>query len=204
MTSPDATMAKRGLLAPAQALWEELKANRRAGWGVFAIALLAGLYGVLLLGDAADATRASYLEAAVRLHRIEAQSRETYWSARAASSNTLRRALEARLWAADSDGVARANMQDWVTNAGRAAGLERLRLSIELTSPPGLPADLRRVTATIAAVPNEVSLLKFLGLIARDPHLLVVDRLHAQVQPVPMIEMALSTYAELHPGHGQR
>ena len=198
MTAPDTAMDKRGgLLGSALAAWTELKGNRRAAWGLFMIGLLVGLYALLLLSDAVDAIRASYVEAVLRLDRIQGQSAERDWPARAAASGTLRQTLESRLWPAESEGVARANMQDWVTNAGRAAGLDRLQLRLELSHPQALPTDLRQVTATITALPTETSLTNFLALIAQDRHLFVVDRLRVQQRPFASLEMALSSYAKL-------
>ncbi|MBV8121836.1 MAG: hypothetical protein JO081_18070 [Alphaproteobacteria bacterium] len=191
-------MARRsGLLGRGGELIAELKKNRRAAAGLLAIAVLLGGYGVLLLGDTNNAMRNSYVEASQRLQRVAAAADEKDWPARAAASAKMREALEKKLWPADSEGVARADLQDWVTAAGRDAGLDKLRVSIELTAPKGLAPDLRQVVATISAVPTDTALMQFLDRIERDPHLLVVDRLHVQQRPIALLEMTLIAYARI-------
>ena len=198
MTALENFLAKRtGLLALGVDFVAELKRNRRAAAGLLAIAVLAGGYGLLLLGDANDAMRTSYVEESQRLQRIAADGEERDWPARAAASGAMREALEKRLWSADSDGVARADLQDWVTAAGRKAGLDKLRVTIELTAPKGLAPDLRQVIATIAAFQTDTALIQFLDRIEREPHLLVVDRLHVQQHPIASLDMTLIAYARI-------
>jgi hypothetical protein len=208
MTAPDQILAKRGMLPAALAEFAaELRRNKRALTGIIAIlALLAG-YGVLLLDDGVVASRAAYLESGRRLDRLAAIGHETDWPARAAASQALRRTLEQRLWPADSDGVARADLQDWVTNTAHAVGLERLQVAIELSHPKELPDDLRKVSAKLTAVQSEPALQGFLERVARDPHRIVVERLHAQQHPMPLLEMTLTTWARIarpKPGATQR
>jgi type II secretion system (T2SS) protein M len=198
MMAQENFLAKRGgLFGLSAGLLAELKSNRRAVVGLLAILALVAGYGLLPLGDAIDATRASYIDAHMRLWRIAAAGDEKDWPARAEASRTLREALDKRLWAAESDGVAQANLQDWVTGAGRAVGLEKLRVSVELTRPKGLAPDLRQIVATISAVQTDTALMRFLDRIALQPHLLVVDRLHVQQRPITLLEMTLISYARI-------
>jgi hypothetical protein len=198
MTAQDNVLSKRGgLLSLAAGLFSELQTNRRAAGGLLVIAILAGGYGLFPLGDASDALRGSYVQASLRQERIAGAGTEKDWPARAEASTALREALEKRLWPAESEGVARANVQDWVTAAGRDAGLDKLRVTIELTRPKGLAPDLRQVIATINASFTDTTLIRFLERAARESHLLVIDRLHVQQRPVAMIEMTLIAYARL-------
>jgi hypothetical protein len=198
MTAPETSLPERtGLLGLAPGFLAELKQNRRASAGLMAIVVLVAGYGLLLLADANDAARRSYVEENQRLQRIVTDRDEKDWPARAAASAAMRTALEKRLWPADSDGVARADLQDWVTANGRRAGLDRIRVSIELTTPKGPAPDLRQVIATIGALPTDTALMQFLDRIEREPHLLVVDRLHVQQHPVASLEMTLIAYARV-------
>lgn len=198
MTAPENSLPERsGLFGFAPGFLAELKQNRRASAGLMAILVLVAGYGLLLLADANDAARRSYVEENQRLQRIATDRDEKDWPARAAASAGMRAALEKRLWPADSDGVARADLQDWVTATGRQAGLDRIRVSIELTTPKGLAPDLRQVIATIGALPTDTALMQFLDRIEREPHLLVVDRLHVQQHPVASLEMTLIAYARI-------
>jgi hypothetical protein len=189
------------IFALAAAALAELKTNRRAVLGLLAIALLAGGYGLLLLGDAVDAARGAYVEARLRRERMAMTGTRTDWPARARISAALRQSLEKRLWPADSDGVARADLQDWITDVGRKAGLDRLRVTIELRRPTGpiaeIRPDIREVIATVEAMQNESALMRFLDRIESEPRLLIVDRLHVQQQPVASLEMTLISYARI-------
>ena len=198
MTAPDHTFAKRGSTAGAIAEFAgELRRNKRAMVGIGAIVALVAGYGLLLLDDSVAASRAAYLDAGRRLDRVAAVAHEKDWPKRAADSSALRKSLEGRLWPADSEGVARANLQDWVTNAAHAVGLERLQVTIESTHPKDLPEDVREVGAKLTAVQSESSLETFLARIAADPHMIVVERLHAQQHPLPLLDMTLTTWARL-------
>lgn len=182
--------AAKGFLA-------EIRTNLRAAAGIFAIALLIAGYGLLHLDAAVDAMRRSYVDKQLYLERLLASAAQEGWQDRARQSAKLRSALEQRLWTGDSEGVVRANVEDWINRIGRAAGLDKLRVRIEVAKPQGLPDDLRRVMATITAVQSEPTMLRFLYRIARDSHLLVVEHLHVATRPIAMLEMTLSTYARL-------
>ncbi len=198
MTAPENSLPERsGLFGFVPGFLAELKQNRRASVGLTAIAVLVAGYGLLLLADANDAARRAYVEENQHLQRIATDRDDKDWPARDAASTAMRTALEKRLWPADSDGVARADLQDWVTANGRQAGLDRIRVSIELTTPKGLAPDLRQVIATIGALPTDTALMQFLDRIEREPHLLVVDRLHVQQHPVASLEMTLIAYARI-------
>ena len=198
MTAPENSLPERsGRFGLAPGFLAELKQNRRASAGLMAIAVLVAGYGLLLLADANDAARRAYVEESQHLQRIAMDRDDKDWPARATASAAVRAALEKRLWPADSDGVARADLQDWVTANGRQAGLDRIRVSIELTTPKGLAPDLREVIATIGALPTDTALMQFLDRIEREPHLLVVDRLHVQQHPVASLEMTLIAYARI-------
>ncbi|MBV8738306.1 MAG: hypothetical protein JO007_13825 [Alphaproteobacteria bacterium] len=198
MTAPENSPPERtGLFGLASGFLAELKQNRRASAGLMAIAVLVAGYGLLLLADANDAARRAYVEENQHLQRIATDRDDKDWPARAAASAAMRAALEKRLWPADSDGVARADLQDWVTANGRQAGLDRIRVSIELTTPKGLAPDLRQVIAAIGALPTDTVLMQFLDRIEREPHLLIIDRLHVQQHPVASLEMTLIAYARI-------
>jgi hypothetical protein len=187
----------RNAAGSASGVWTELKTNRRAAGGLIAILLLALGYGLFGLADANSALQGTYTQEVLRLQRTIVASDEKDWPERAKASAAMRETLEKRLWKAESEGVALANVQDWVTSAGRDAGIDRLQVKLELSKPKGLPADYRRLTATITAQQTEATLAAFLDRIQRDPHMLVVDQLHVQVRPVQSLEMTLVTYAKL-------
>jgi hypothetical protein len=198
MTVADNFLTKRDrLIGSARGLLREIKTNRRAAAGLLAITVLAGGYGLLVVDDAIGATRASFIQAAQRLRRIAASAEEGEWPARATASGALRQALETRLWPAESEGMAQANLQDWLIAAGRDSGLDKLRVKVELARPKGLPPGLYQLIATITALQTDSALIGFLARIEQEKRLLVVDRLHVRERPVPSLEMTLMAYAKL-------
>jgi len=190
--------AKRSaLVGPILGIWAELRTNRRAVLGLLAIVTIVVGYGLVWLNDAAARLRLEEGRERLRLQRVVEIARETEWPERVDASQQAREALEARLWTAPSEGVARADIQDWISGIGREVGLPNLDIRIELTKPPALPADLRQITATIAAQPLEAAVVAMLDRIERSPHLVVVDRLNLKQQPGPYLEMALIGYARI-------
>jgi hypothetical protein len=197
MTLPE-IIAKRWRLVELASLWRsELKTNRRAAAGLLIIILLVAGYGLFVLRDATTAKRVAYDRQLVLLQRIAAIAQQRDWPQRADASAAVRAALENRLWVAESDGVARADIQDWVTGIARDIGLPALDVRIELAAPKSLPPDLRQITTTITAQPSEAALIALLERIDRAPHLVVVDRLNVKQQPGPFLEMVLIGYARI-------
>ncbi len=199
MTAQDEVGAKLKSFfgASAAGLANQLGSTRRAAAGLLAIAVLLAGYGLLVLSDTFDGLRAAYAQEMLRLHRLAATERETDWPARAAASAERRASLEKRLWAAESEGSALADLQDWVTRTGREVGIEKLQVRVEGATPKGMPADIRQLTATVSAPQTEDNVVQLLARIASEPRLLVVDRLHVEQRPVPIFEMSLVAYAKL-------
>jgi hypothetical protein len=190
--------AKRLPLAGSVAgFWGELRTSRRAVFGLLLIAALVAGYGLLALHDATLASGIAYRRELTNLGRMKAIATERDWPARAEASGEARAAFEARLWPAESEGVARADLQAWIGTVGREIGLQNLDIRIELAKPKELPDDLRQITATITGRPDETALTRLLERIDRAPRLIVVDRLNVKEQPAPMLEMVLVGYARI-------
>lgn len=177
-------------------LWEQLGANRRAAGGLIVIAVLLAFYGMFTADDLIDAQRRAYRQEVDQTQRSLAISADRQWPSRAKSSTDIRDALEKRMWQFDSDGVALANLQDWITGAGRDAGLTKVQVKIDVERPKELGANTVRFSATITATQTEASLRKFLAKIEREPHLFVIRALHVQQRPY-LLQMNLVTYAKI-------
>ena len=199
MTAADGIGAKQtGLFGLALGrLPAELRTNRRAAAGLLAIGVLVAGYGLLVLDDAIAGLRATEKLELQQLQRITAVGQESDWPARGAAAAAMRGAYERRLWTAESEGGALADVQDWVTRTARALGIDKLQVRVEAAMPKALPTDLRRITATISAPQTEETLVNLLEHIASEPRLLVVERLRVQQQPVAMLEMSLVAYARV-------
>jgi hypothetical protein len=202
MTGLDISARRSTVRGSFLGFWAELQTNRRAATGLLLIAALIAGYGLLSLHDAAERLRAFGSREHLRLQRIVEIGQERDWPERVTASAQLRQALEARLWVAESEGVARADIQDWISGIGREVGLPMLDIRIELTKPAALPPGLRQITTTITAQPAEEAIAAMLDRLERAPHLIVVDRLNLKQQPAPFLEMVLVGYARISEGQG--
>lgn len=197
MTIPTTATARAGVLGVAAAWLSELRGNRRALAGLLLILVIVAGDGFVLLRSATAEKHAEHARELTRLQRVIAVGQEHDWPRRAAASRALRAQLEGRLWTADSDGIARADLQDWLTTVARDVGLSTIEVRIELAAPKSLPPDMRQVTATITAQPDEPALIKLLDRIAQAPHVAVVERLSVKQRPSPYLEMVLTAYARI-------
>lgn len=173
----------------------ELQTNRRAALGIAAIGVILAVYALLRVADGVDTRRQHYVKARHYLERLDAAKRDKAWPQRAAASAVLRQALEARLWRGDTDGIVQADLQDWVTDQARKAGLERVQVALEDSRLKDPAANFHQITATITALDTEPTVIAFLDRIAHEPHLLVVDQLKVEEAPVHSMQMKLIAYA---------
>jgi hypothetical protein len=197
MVSDAVSAGRLALYAALRRQWGEIKTNRRALIGIGAVAALLIVYALTLIDDGVAAMRATYADRLIQRQQTLSVGNEKDWPARANASASLRAAYEARLWTAESEGVAIANLSDWVTNAGREAGLERLQVKIEVARPKGIPADYRRLTASVTSQETEAALYAMLNAIETAPHLVTVERLQIQQRPVPRFEATLVAYVRI-------
>jgi len=197
MTVPSMLTRRSEPADPTRGLWNELRGNRRAQAGLLVIAVLAAGYGFALLRGATARIEAGYQHDAQTLARIATIEKERDWPARGAASSALLAALDQRLWLAESEGIAQANLQEWIAGVGREIGLPVFDIRIEAAAPKNLPPGLRQITATITAQPSETAVIALLERLQQAPHLTVVARLHVRQQPSPMLELVLVGYARI-------
>ncbi len=197
MTIRDLLARRSGAIGTVLGWRAELGANRRVMAGLLVAAALAAVYGLVLLHRASETMRQAHVGEMQHLQRVVAVAGERDWKQRTETSAGVLGALRERLWLAESDGVARANIQDWAIALGREVGLTVLEVRTEVAQPKLLPPDVRQITATITAQPSESALIALLARIDKAPHLGVIDRLNVRQQPGPMLEMVLVSYARI-------
>jgi len=188
---------KPGLLRSVLALRGELANNRRALAGLVAIVTLVAAYGLLLLSDEIAARRDAYRQQAAQLHRASAIGQEQVWETRAKESAAVLDTLENRLWSFENDGIALANMQDWITTTAREAKLDKVQVRIEMSHPKGLRPDILQMTTNLTAVQTEPALRTFLERVATEPHVIVIEQMRVQSRPASLLQMTIVSYAKV-------
>jgi hypothetical protein len=199
MTITTILSKESGPLGSVRTLWAELGTNRRAQAGLLIVGILLAGYGLVALHGASARLAAGYDRDYARLQRIAGIAQEREWPERAAASASLLTAFEQRLWAAESAGVAQANLQGWISGVGREIGMPMFDIRVQTAKPKGLPPDLLQITATITGQPSETAVIALLERIEQAPHLTVVSRLHVRQQPDPLLELVLVAYARIGP-----
>lgn len=178
-------------------LRSELRTNRRAQLGLVLITVLIAAYGFGLLRSATARIEAEYRRGAQMMERVAAAESEKDWPQRAKDSAAELSRLNQQLWPAETEGIAQADLQAWVSNLGRELGLPLLDIRVESAKIKDFPPELRQITATVTAQPSEAAVIGLLERLDQAPHLCVITRLHVRQQPSPVLELVLTGYARI-------
>jgi hypothetical protein len=181
---------------------EELRSNARLRLGV--LVALALVIAALLL-DAQAALRTGRMAAArqqAQLARFSATARDSVWLERARAAHTLRERLDAGLWSATDAGVAEASFVDWMNRqlADAKVGSPSVLSAIPAmgrVDMPGLPDRTRllRLNVSFEFVPGVAE--QVLDRLSASGRFLVVEGLSVRRQPVPRVELTISSVARL-------
>ena len=129
-----------------------------------------------------------------QLARIEQLGGSDLWHQRREETDLSRVRAEARLWEAETDGLAQANFQSWILEQTNRAGIGVGEIHTAIDSALANPLKLRHLTAQLAGRFEADGFVKLLQAIPGHDRLVVVERLEIQVTPVPRFEMVVGTY----------
>jgi hypothetical protein len=174
-------------------------ANRRTRGLLILLGATVAAAGLLLLDGLDRGMILRIAELQHRLGRIE-QLAGIDWRQRRADTEPLRVQAEGRLWEAETDGLAQANFQSWITEQAGAAGLGPIEIRTTINAAANNPMKLRQLSAQIGGRFEPESFFRLLQAIAGHDRLVVVDRLEVQMLPVPHFDMQLGTF--LRPARG--
>jgi hypothetical protein len=176
----------------------ELKTNPRARWLLIAMIglLVVGLW--LRLSDHLTSVRAQLDQRSHQAARLQTIAQEAQWSERRNAAEGLRAQLEARLWSAENESLARATYVDWITATARQAGLGSVNARAEIDTGTNNPAAVKKLSASVDGTFDATAFTRFMSLIAQHNRLAVIERLHIQAVPLSRFDMNLVTY--LRPG----
>jgi hypothetical protein len=188
-------------LALAQAIPNSLRkwlrgnlANRRSRVLVTVFALIVTASGLLIL-DARDAEIVTHLtEQQRQLARIEQLGQTDLWHQRRVETDLSRVQAEARLWEAETDGLAQANFQSWIIEQANGAGIRVNDIHTSIDAAANNPLKLRQLTAQLAGRFEADGFFRLLQVIGAHDRLVVVERIEIQAAPVPRFEMVLGAF----------
>jgi hypothetical protein len=151
--------------------------------------------GGLMVLDAIDSAMLRRIaERQYRLVRIEQLESVDTWRQRRDETDPLRVQAEARLWEAETDGLAQANFQSWIIEQASAAGISPIDVRTTINSTTNNAMKLRQLSAQVSGRFEPQSFFRLLQAIADRDRLVIVDRLELQTLPVPHFEMLLGTF----------
>jgi hypothetical protein len=184
----------RSVLVRAGTWLRDNLASRRSRFLIAALAFIVGASGLTLL-DATDFEVLRTLsERQTRLARIEQLGKTDLWHQRRSETDPLRVQAEARLWEAETDGIAQANFQSWIIEQANRAGIGRVEVRTSINASANNQLKLREISAQVSGQFVAAGFFKYLQAVAGDDRLLFIDRLEIRTGPVPHFEMVLATF----------
>lgn len=168
-------------------------ANRRTRGLLILLGVTFAAAGLLLLDGLDNAMTGRTAELQRRLGRFE-QLAGVDWRQRRAETEPLRVQAEGRLWEAETDGLAQANFQSWITEQAGAAGLGPVEVRTTINSAANNAMKLRQLSAQIGGRFEPEAFFRLLQAIAGHDRLVIVDRLEVQILPVPHFDLQLGTF----------
>ena len=181
-------------------LLSQIRGNPRLRWGIWAIAAILWLYGVLLLRDALREGSNQYESAVKRAAVLQAKGGEQAWLERAEQARLLRVELEGRLWRAATPGLAQASFQDWLNLALLQTGIGRPAITLAATGDgranaaaesAGLPDDLWPVQVRLEFDFDPQTFLALSWRLAENPQQVSIESLSIRLEPTPRAEAVL-------------
>ena len=120
----------------------EIKENHRLRLGVWGIFFTALLYACLVMSDLVTEQQSEFAQNSEQLVRLEALKSNNPWSERLKGETALAKRLKARLWQADTTGLAQAQLQAEIQKLTKTSGLRNVRLKLgavqEIAEAPGV------------------------------------------------------------------
>ena len=173
----------------------ELRRNTRLRVGVWAIVTILLTYTVMVINDYHKQLKKDYDKALASLNQLQSIAQQTQWAERASGAQELRTQLAARLWQANTKGLAQAMFQTWIQEEIFFAKVEKPILVVgDAMDVPKYP-QFWRVTAKLTGAFVPKRLFALLAEIAKNPRLAVTERLDIRHhQKRPKFIMVVSAY----------
>lgn len=110
---------------------KEFQQNLRLRLGSGLIVIILVIYVVLELNDYQHRLQQDYHHAVAQLTRLQSVATQEQWPERAAKTPPLLAQLEARLWQANTKGLAQATFQKWLNEQVNLTKINNARLTVD-------------------------------------------------------------------------
>lgn len=179
-------------------LLAELESNARLRWGLWAIVGIVWFYGVLVLRDEVPRQGDAYRAVARQRANTQAAASDLQWSARRDEALAAQAQIEARIWRANTLGLAQASLHDWLAQALSQAGAQRTQITVaaqdeEAARAAALPG-MWKVTARVSFDFTPEAFYSLMAKVAAHDKKIVVESVQIRTGPPPRSEMVLVAY----------
>jgi len=175
-------------------LLTELRKNTRLRFGLWFIIAIMMIYIILVFNDYHAQLKQDYHTALTRLNQLQSLAQQTQWTERAVQVQDLRTQLEARLWQANTKGLAQAIFQSWLQEEVFFAQIEQPRLQVETAVEVPKNPNLWRVSAEVKGLFVQKRFYSLLLEIAKSPRTIVTERLDIRESSPPRFTLVLTAY----------
>jgi len=155
----------------------EIGENQRLRWGLFLIAAISGLYITLVLDDFQMELRAEYDNLVRQQGEIATLEPEKVWYDRAIREETELNKKEGAVWRAESEALARVNMQSKISNFAQQANLQKFNLKVGSFQPHAKLAGISVIRFELDAAYTDDNMLDFVNALESNMPLFNVARL---------------------------
>ena len=157
-------------------LRSEIAANRRLQLGLAVIAVILFAYLLSALFALRSAQEAEFVQHKRQLQKMQALAGQDAWIVRAQSAARMRRALDAEIPAAETIGVAQAQLMTWARDMARSFGGDAVQVQSQTPQRvEGMDA-LWRIPVVISGAAPPERVMEMIQQIERRSVLTVVDQ----------------------------
>lgn len=178
-------------------LSSELKADARLRAGAWLIALIVALQPIWLIQDYRFEKEAAFEDLLRQEAKILRTTSEDFWQDRATRSREDLSNLEKNVPIVSSLGVAKATLQNQLSNYLEQINAQNIRLDVQDPANVIKPIDTYRVSARIELDFNEADLQALLTIFEKSEQAMVVEKLEINPSRSTKAQLILAVYFKL-------
>ncbi len=156
---------------------QDFLANQRLRLGIFVIAVLALIYLFLVLDDMQDVLLADFHKLSSQQHELISLEPHDVWQQRVSEQAVHLEKNQIAIWQADSEGLARANLQSRITQYAEMSDLRSFNMRVGSFQPHGDLEGVETVILELDAAYVSDRVLDFINALESSTPLLKIERI---------------------------